>query len=239
MINNKKKISPEDIVLMSAFLSKYNKLELFSSISDVLDLLTESVQITYVEPKDALLFTQQQLVYDVLELSTAIRVRIYPKQLMKICRLIDPRIDDNYVSKTLYQIKIKHPDKFQEKIQGKLLVWSRTDKQYTNTKKPVEGDFSRNCDPNTHKSNLVQVGNERVVFLTPLEKNAERQTKVYLATKYHPETWVVSFKNNQKDVWLFNWQESTDHIRTYYSRENGHKNDDIRCRRLKNYCKVK
>lgn len=239
MINNVKKVTEQDIDLMSVFLSNYNKLEAFESISKTLNLLTEDHKPKYVEPTKPFLYKRESLVYDALDVATTLRVRVYPKQIMKMCSLIDAKIDDNFVSKTLYQIKMKNKDKFCEKIQGQFLVWSKTDKPYTDTKKPIEGDFSRNCDPNTQKSLLEQKGNERVVFLNPLEKNAERQTKIYLAAKYHEETWVVSFKNVQKDVYLFNWQESSDHIRTYYARELGHINDDIRCRRLKNYCKIK
>jgi len=223
---------------MSVFLSNYNKLESYDQLANVLDVIVDDVKPKYVEPNNPFIYKRESLIFDALELATSVRVKCYSKQIMKLCKIVDPKLDDNFISKTLYQIKIKNKDKFLEKIDGQFLVWSKIGKEYTSLKKPVEGTFSNGCDSNTHESKLVQKGNERVVFLDPLDKNAERQTKPYLAAKYHPETWVVTYKNKQNNVWLFNWQESSDHIRTYYARENGFKNDDIRCRRLKNYCKV-
>ena len=239
MINNKKKITEVDLRAISVFLSNYNLLDKFSQIVETLDLIIDKEKPSYVQPEGIFIATDDRTVFDVLDLCTSVRVRVYFRQIVKVCKLVKPSMNDNFISKTLYQIKLKHKETFNEKIQGTYMVWSKVEKEYTNTKKPLEGEFSYNSDSNTHESLLPRRTGKRVVFLEPLEKNAERQTKVYLATKYHPETWVVSEKNAPKDIYLFNWQESTDHIRTYYSRELGVKHDDVRCRRLKNYVKVR
>lgn len=234
MINNKKKITPVDLEKISIFLNKYGKLDIFENVSNTLDLIIEDQKVTTSELTSTDILSKEDLILDVLDLTTSLRVRVYPKQIMKICKMLYSKLDDNYVSKTLYQIKIKKCG-YRESMQGQYMVWSKDGASYVNVKKLTEGNFSKLSDSNSHASLVKTKKRERVIFLEPLEKNAERQTKTYLANKYHPETWVVTFKNVQKDVWLFNWQESHDHIRTYYSRELNVEFFDVRCRRLKNY----
>lgn len=237
MMNQTKKMTETDLELVTNFLSKYDILSIdnVKKIFNIVNIKSDISDISY-EQKYFFNIKDDILVADVLELATSLRVRCYFFYITKISKIVNPKIDDNFISKTLYKICL-NSKVYKESIQCTLVVWSKINNHFENISKLKTGEFSKTNNQHTGKSIFNAGGKIRKVFLKPLETNAEKHTKSYLFNKYHAQTWVVTELNKPIRVHLFNMDETADHVRTFYSREFKINHSDVRCKRLKNYIK--
>ena len=236
MMNQVKKMTDKDLELVTMFLKKYDilSLENVQKIFNIVNIKIDTIEVIY-DQQYFFDIKAENLIEDVLELATSLRIRAYFFYITKICKIIDVKINDNFISKTLYKI-CRNSEIYKESSQGNLMVWSKIINDFKNTNKKILGEFSKTNDLHNGKS-IFTKGGKRKVFLKPLETNAEKHTKAYLSNKYHTQTWVVTELNKPTRVHLFNMDETADHVRTFYSRQFNINHSDIRCKRLKNYIK--